>query len=75
MEGGVLAGHKDGWKVAGEGESAFRGILKIDFNREAHEEREERKGIKSYFLMNDEMNDFCSILFFAFFAVNFRTSF
>jgi hypothetical protein len=27
-------------------------LLKIDFNREGHEEREERKGIKLYFSMN-----------------------
>jgi hypothetical protein len=35
----------------------IRGLLKIDLNREEHEEREERKGIKLYFSMNYEMND------------------
>jgi hypothetical protein len=30
----------------------YRELLKTDFNREGHEEREERKGIKLYFSMN-----------------------
>jgi hypothetical protein len=48
----------------------------IDFNREGCEGREARKGIKSYFSINHEMNDFRPVLFFASFAsfaVDFRT--